>query len=841
RTDEFSLGELCQALSKKDHERVWKGVLTFVRPIVEERRFLGEEDSDDDDEGEGEDDDGGSERNETETAAAAAAARESERAVATSVEALGAAAALANVFIADASQPAPRPLLDAVQLMHGVLLFLDHGGGLQAAAVQAAVARCCEAWWLGGRPGADLLVAQLVPYVLMRALHADGKDADVKRAHALRGAVLLLDVDDPETGASLRGLLLRCFLSPLFLRCNEGRRFLAALFGLGPTFVDDAHAAARGQLLRARRPVLAAYGEVYFRAWGGADDIVARAKLEAGCVQDLMQACVHAASPALFENLMTVLAPFHDRRRQKGVDGALLRLYEPILWRALRCANPTVRAQACAMLGAAFPLQEPTAGAEAVEKILQRQFDAFRLLLEDGSPAVRTASAGAVCSVLAAYWEAIPLPTTRALLARVAGQLACDASSPAVRLAAARGLTTLLDCPPALPVLRAMLPGIAYLLHDTNARVRLAFVELLAGAKAAAGIGLFPVAPLPRLLAALAAEAAPCGGSPATASALVRLLLDLYFPQGPGVTGAQQVSRALALLAHDQAAARAFYGGLHRHVSVGSVVKMAAMLFKCVAVALAAQDDGEEGPGSGDGGGGGIGLEDVDANAAAKGAKMTTGKKGGRGGKRGPDPKVPASGMSAGVNENVEADEASTGRLVASDALQMEGILTLVATLWESVEPRLAQPANAACLALLRSIATPEALRQCYDRFRAAPGPRAATLRVVALAGDDAVPLLMEDVVGELLSLPGTAPAARFAPIAALLCAWGQQEQLVAVVVDSLDAAFRNKGGAGGAGGAGGDCSGSSSGGGGGGNRGAEGGGRATKRGKRARGGAAIT
>lgn len=31
----------------------------------------------------------------------------------------------------------------------------------------------------------------------------------------------------------------------------------------------------------------------------------------------------------------------------KGMDATLLRLYGPVLWRALRVANPTVRAQVC--------------------------------------------------------------------------------------------------------------------------------------------------------------------------------------------------------------------------------------------------------------------------------------------------------------------------------------------------------------------------------------------------------------------------------------------------------------------------------------------------------------
>lgn len=52
----------------------------------------------------------------------------------------------------------------------------------------------------------------------------------------------------------------------------------------------------------------------------------------------------------------------------------------------------------------------------------------------------------------------VPMPTTRALLARVVGRLASDGASPIVRLGAVEGLSVLLDCPASHSVLKAMLP-----------------------------------------------------------------------------------------------------------------------------------------------------------------------------------------------------------------------------------------------------------------------------------------------------------------------------------------------------------------------------------------------
>ena len=54
----------------------------------------------------------------------------------------------------------------------------------------------------------------------------------MKRCHALRGALPLLDFEDEESIGDLKRLLLRAAFSPAFLRPPEGRRFLSSLFSL---------------------------------------------------------------------------------------------------------------------------------------------------------------------------------------------------------------------------------------------------------------------------------------------------------------------------------------------------------------------------------------------------------------------------------------------------------------------------------------------------------------------------------------------------------------------------------------------------------------------------------
>ncbi|CAN0413140.1 unnamed protein product, partial [Discosporangium mesarthrocarpum] len=63
-------------------------------------------------------------------------------------------------------------------------------------------------WWVSERPGAEHLVTQLLPLLLVRSLGEEAREADVKRVYSVRGALILLDFDD-ESSDDLRALLLR--------------------------------------------------------------------------------------------------------------------------------------------------------------------------------------------------------------------------------------------------------------------------------------------------------------------------------------------------------------------------------------------------------------------------------------------------------------------------------------------------------------------------------------------------------------------------------------------------------------------------------------------------------
>ena len=70
-----------------------------------------------------------------------------------------------------------------------------------------------------------------------------------------------------------------------------------------------------------------------------------------------MGAALHASMPHMAGALRQVLGALHGAKSSPGVDALLLRLYRPILFRALAAANPAVRRNALCLLVDAFPLQ----------------------------------------------------------------------------------------------------------------------------------------------------------------------------------------------------------------------------------------------------------------------------------------------------------------------------------------------------------------------------------------------------------------------------------------------------------------------------------------------------
>lgn len=229
--------------------------------------------------------------------------------------------------------------LRAAEALHAGLSGL---AGPEGGLAQRAVLLLCETLWLSGLPDVSVLVPGMLPHLLLASLVPDSaKDADVKRVHAVRTALSLLEVDD-DSFASIKELILLAFRSPLYLKCAEGRRFLSYALTLSPALTRDIHAVIKANAVAAPIKAAEAYGEVYFRAWRAAEG-ACRLALEAQCLQDYMQAAACASVPGTLKVCRRILDAWVQQKKQRGVDDVLLRCYNPILWRSLQAPNPDVR------------------------------------------------------------------------------------------------------------------------------------------------------------------------------------------------------------------------------------------------------------------------------------------------------------------------------------------------------------------------------------------------------------------------------------------------------------------------------------------------------------------
>ena len=494
--------------------------------------------------------------------------------------ALAAAAVLVRRALDHCGAAAPDAFRPAAVLLHDRVLLsvpgrFPHG-------VVDAVSAACEHWWLSEKPGRELLVPKTISHLVVQAL-SSGKGSEVKRLHAASRALELFEWRDDESVASLKRLLLRCAFAPQFLRVPDGRRFLSFLFTLDPAFTRDLMAIVRNQIPAGRRSVLDAYGDVLFRAWRDAGT-ECMDEIERAGVQDLAERAILASTPRMNANVRAVLDGFHARKARGGVDAALLRLYSPVLFRALSAANPAVRRNACALLVDAFPLQDPYEDVEETDALLSRQMGHLRRLMEDDSPAVRAAAAEGACRVLNAYWELIPARTTASILDALVNDTARDASAVSVRVAALEGLARLVDNPMAQPVLKAALPRLAPLIGDSAARVRCALADVLLAVKSVRSMHFYDIVPLEHLLLALGG-----GGGDAVAARVTRLLTPTYMPSGKSPGDA--ATRLAALVARDPDAAAA----MCRHaVKEGTPVHVAEATCRAVASRLAASGEREE-------------------------------------------------------------------------------------------------------------------------------------------------------------------------------------------------------------------------------------------------------
>lgn len=478
-------------------------------------------------------------------------------------------------------------------VLHNVLLRMPEVGG-----ARNLVAKVGEALWAADVADRARIVPQTLLYILLRSFAdegrgAGGRAADVKRVYALREALGELDLSpESQDAETVRCLLLRCATSPLYLRVDDGRRFLAHLFDV-KDMRSAVFATVVNHLAYVRKARAIEYGTVLLLAWKSAS---------AGTVfQEMLSALAEKALFASVEplatNLRTVLSAFHSNKRIQGVDLLLNGVYGPILYQNLMVANPFVRRNAIIILADAFPIHDPALAMQDIEASLEIQCGKMMALLEDPSPLVRQATVEGTCRVLGLLWELVPSATSKKMIDIMTATLAFDSASSAVRVSVFDGMRFLLGNHVTYPLLSVALRRLGCLVHDNVERVRLSFLELLNTLKSKRIVSAryFDIVPLQELLLRLPEE------TPAAATKIMQLFVSSYFPlerkgKSPEEISSSQVRACLAMIRDNEAAAHYFYSHVNLYVPPGPLcefsMRLSALALDASAIAKSTADDG---------------------------------------------------------------------------------------------------------------------------------------------------------------------------------------------------------------------------------------------------------
>lgn len=208
------------------------------------------------------------------------------------------------------------------------------------------------------------------------------------------------------------------------------------------------------------------------------DDLFINKAIEES-IQNYLHAGVYASDAKYFRGLRHMIKSFHDINRSPWMEDFLMRVFEPIIWRSMKCANAVVRSQATQLFLDVFPLQRSTSSSEESDAIIQKQFDQLTNLLKDADHRVRAIATEGVCHILREYWDALPLSTIHNLLKYIFDTLAVDSSSANVRLAAMSGIHELLQQPLSHSTLKSLLPLLSKSISDKSEKVRLQFINIL--------------------------------------------------------------------------------------------------------------------------------------------------------------------------------------------------------------------------------------------------------------------------------------------------------------------------------------------------------------------------
>ncbi|ESQ46369.1 hypothetical protein EUTSA_v10000018mg [Eutrema salsugineum] len=406
-------------------------------------------------------------------------------------------------------------LLPAAQALHNNLVLFESDTVLCLEIVEI-----CESWWKEGLAGRETLISQSLPFLLSRSLTLK-KKVDVHRVYMLREAFTLFDFED-ESIEDLKMLLMRCVVSPLYVKTEDGQRFVSFAFGLSRQLMKSGLAVVKAQIPFGRKSVLEGFGRILFRAWKEVDQDL-KGEIEDEFLQEIIESAINAGSCAFAASLRRVLGGFITQRTTQGVEKLLFGLAEPMIFRSLQVANSNVRLNALHLLLDLFPMEDPNATKEEKDTLLDKQFYLLEKLMNDECPDVRSIAVEGLCRVFYLFWEVIPSPTITKTITKLFDDMSHESCSE-VRLSTVNGITYLLANPQSHGILKVVLPRLGHLMLDNVTSVRVAMVDLLLLIRDVQTFQFNTVVSLDVLLSVLASDQTH------VAKEIARLLMPSYFP-----------------------------------------------------------------------------------------------------------------------------------------------------------------------------------------------------------------------------------------------------------------------------------------------------------------------
>lgn len=458
-------------------------------------------------------------------------------------------------------------LLDCAHTLNSVESYLP----VSEVPLQKAIHWLFECWWRRGLQGKEELGWTAFVACLENTVTLKKTVSELNRLYSLREVLLSVEFDS-ERGQCITDPLLQCFLSTNHIKREEGKRFLAFLFGWDVGFIKMIHDTIKNQLQFLSKAMAEDVAEIYFRAWRKASSSFLE-EIES-CIQELMQQAIllHRTSPVQ-PRVRQILTYFHKQKFRQGVDQMLHRLYMPILWKALKAVNAEVRANATLLFTEAFPVHDPSMSSDRVDELVQKQLDTLFALLEDVSPSVRCAAVLGACSVASRCWELLPGSIITDLLKKLL-ELASDSSSPDCRCAVFMCMSMILDNRMSHPLMEKLLPALKLSLHDKSEKVRAAFVDLLLKIKAVRAAKFWKVCSMEHLLGRLEQD------SVCVSKRIVNLLFSSFFPLTQPETA--WCERCVSIVQMNPRAARKFYRYAYMYTAPTNIVKLMLMIRKCL-------------------------------------------------------------------------------------------------------------------------------------------------------------------------------------------------------------------------------------------------------------------